>query len=211
MTQKKICFTFFILMAGVFLQTSAQTVEVSALNSFSTAEPPASISVKLEGALTVSESNILEAGTILSGNLFDVVSPKRLKRNASFSFKPTMFTDLNGEKHSLDLNLTASYTKPVDKSKLAVSAVKGVGNHFVKGLSMGVAVVEGAVKNEEGNRLKSSANSLYEASPLSLVERGEDLYIQADEHFFLKFSKPKKENNNDYMNDKNDSTTIEKE
>lgn len=54
-------------------------------------------------------------------------------------------------------------------------------------MSVGVAAVSGAVKNEEGNRVKSSAMSAYESSPLSLVEKGEDLNIEENMHFFLKF------------------------
>lgn len=52
---------------------------------------------------------------------------------------------------------------------------------------MGVAAVEGAVKNQDGNRFKSSVSSVYEASPLSYARKGEDIEIKAGQVFFLKF------------------------
>jgi len=212
MTQKKFCFVFFIFMAGVFLQTNAQTVEVSAMDSFSTAEPPKSISVKLEEDLSLSQDQCLYAGTVLSGELVDVVSPKRLKRNATFSFKPMSFVGLNGEKHNINSDIKATYTTTVNKGKLAQSAALSVGNHFVKGLSMGVAAVEGAVKNEEGNRLKSSVTSMYESSPFSYANKGEDLYFEIGQCFYLKFPKVKEADvPSDEVQGQNYSFTIEKE
>lgn len=188
MRQKKIYFVFLIVLSGMFLKTYAQTIEVKSLSNFTTAEPPKSISVKLVEPLELKDSPILDAGIVLNGNLVDVVSPKRLKRDAGFSFKPVTYTDLNGNTYNLDSNITAKYTKPVNKGNLAKNAALGVGNYFVKGLSMGVAAVEGAAKNEEGNRLKSSVVSLYDSSPLSYAEKGEDLYITTEQNFFMKFS-----------------------
>ena len=118
--------------------------------------------------------------------------PKRLKRNAKFSFKPEWYIDTNGSKHNLNETVKATYTTTLNKVQLAKKAVLGVGNHFVKGLSMGVAAVEGVVENEEGNRLKSGAKSVYDASPLSYSEKGKDIVINENEIFYLKFpNKPK--------------------
>lgn len=198
MKQKKIFFSFLIIISCMFSQAYAQTVEVSSLNKFSTENPPKSISVKLLEPLELSENTVLNAGAIIQGDLFDVVSPKRLKRDADFSFKPTSYTEIDGKTYQMDPHIKASYTTPLDKGQMAKSAALGVGNFFVKGLSMGVAAVSGAVKNEEGNRFKSSAVSVYESSPFSYVEKGEDIYIDVDQHFYLKFSKDKKaENAND--------------
>lgn len=192
MRQKFLYLSFLIVLSCMFNKAYAQKIEVSSLNDFSTAEPPKAISVKLIEPLEIKDSQFLDAGIVLNGDLIDVISPKRLKRDAGFSFKPVTYTDLDGKTYNLDLNITASYTKPVDKGNLAKNAALGVGNYFVKGLSMGVAAVKGAVKNEEGNRLKSSAVSVYESSPFSYAEKGEDLYIKTNQNFFLKFPSPDK-------------------
>jgi len=192
--QKKIFLGFLILLsAGMLNKTYAQTVEVSALEAFSTANPPQNISVKLNMPLSITNEQILNSGVILTGSLADITDPKRLKRNASFKFKPKNYTDLDGTKHSIESDITASYTTTLDKGDLAGKAALTVGNHFVKGLSMGVAAVKGAVKNESGNRLKSSAESLYEASPVSYVEKGQELQFEENETFYLKFPNIKKQ------------------
>ncbi|MDE6139285.1 MAG: hypothetical protein K2F57_07420 [Candidatus Gastranaerophilales bacterium] len=187
MRQKFLYLCFLMVLSCVFSKVFAQTIEVSALENFSTAQPPKTISVKLLEPLEISGQEVIISGTILKGNIIDVVSPKRLKRDAGFSFQPTEYTDLNGKTHQINSYITASYTKPVDKGSIAKNTALGVGNFFVKGLSIGVAAVSGAVKNTEGNRLKSSAKSMYESSPLSYAEKGEDLYIAKFQSFLLKF------------------------
>jgi hypothetical protein len=189
---------------------AAQTVEVYALEEISTANPPTSTSVKILESLTISDKNVIEAGSTIKGKVVDVVSPKRLKRDATFSFKPETYTDLNGKTKKIKSNITATYTTPIDKGELAKGAALGVGSYFVKGLSVGVAAVSGAVKNEEGNRVKSSLTSAYEATPVSYIEKGEDLDIKKDQHFYLKFQIQEEAPANE-VSGKNYSFTIEKE
>jgi hypothetical protein len=198
----------------------AQTVGVSSLSDFSTENPPKTISVKLIEPLEVSETEVLDSGVVLKGDLADVVSPKRLKRDADFSFYPKSYIDKQGKSHIIKSNIKASYTVPMDKGQVAKKTVLSVGNHFVSGLSMGVAAVEGAIKNEDGNRFKSSVNSAYQSSPLSLTNKGDDIYITKDMIFFLKFPSGKKiqsltnELNSKQENEvqgQNYSYTIEKE
>jgi hypothetical protein len=189
---QKNLFLGFLVFAITGLCTCAysKTVEVASLGSFSTANPPSSIRIKLLDILELANTTI-PAGSEMGGKLVDVVSPKRLKRNAKFSFKPEWYIDTNGSKHSLNETVKATYTTTLNKGQLAKKAVLGVGNHFVKGLSMGVAAVEGAVENEEGNRLKSGAKSVYEASPLSYSEKGQDIVVNENEIFYLKFPNKK--------------------
>ncbi|MBE7712678.1 MAG: hypothetical protein E7Z87_02930 [Cyanobacteria bacterium SIG26] len=208
-------FLFFgLILAVCCTPVCAQTVGVSSLNDFSTETPPKTISVKLMEPLEISETKSLQTGIILKGDLVDVVSPKRLKKDADFSFQPTSYVDENGKIQDLKLNIKASYTVPMDKGDMAKKAALSVGNHFVSGLKMGYAAVEGAVKNENENRFKSSVNSVYEASPLSLAKKGEDLYIKKNQVFFLKFpsgKKIEKTSESEAKQGQNYSYTIEKE
>jgi len=187
MWQKFLYSGFLIVISSLYTQVYAQTVEVSSLSNFSTEKPPKTISVKLSEPLEVMPGTTLKAGVTMNGSLIDVVSPKRLKRDAGFSFKPLTYTDLDGKSHKIKSDIKATYTKPIDKGKFAKSAALGVGSYFVKGLSVGVAAVEGAIQNDEGNRLKSSAVSVYESSPLSYVEKGQELTIETGQTFYLKF------------------------
>jgi len=209
-------FGFLLIVACTFTKVYGQTVEVVSQDTFSTENPPKEITVKLMEPLVFSESETYKAGSLLKGNLTNVTSPKRLKRDAGFSFEPVYCTDLDGKTAMIKTKLSAKYTEPVDKKELAKNVTLGVGSYFVKGLSMGVAAVSGAVKNEENNRLKSSADAVYEASPLSLVKKGEDLYIQKNDRFFLKFTTPEEEpeakkTDSNVNKSKNYSYTTEKE
>ena len=208
MTQKIFCFVL-ITILSMFTQTYAQTIEVQSLNKFSTENPPQSISVKIMSPVQLSENEYIDSGVTLNGDLIDVVSPKRLKRDASFSFKPNSYTDLDGKNVTITSDITAKFTTHIDKADIAKSAALSVGNHFVKGLSMGVAAVSGAVKNEEGNRLKSSAISAYEASPVSYINKGEDIVIETDQVFLLKF--PNVKNKKDENQEVKETSDIEKE
>lgn len=192
MWQKFLYSCFIVILSGVFNLVWAQTVEVESLSSFSTDNPPQSIVIKLNEPITLTNTISLKAGDVIQGDLIDVVSPKRLKRDASFSFKPNFYMEADGKTHDIPVDIVASYTEPIDKGNLAKNAALGVGNFFVKGLSMGAAAVEGAVKNNGENRFKSSAKSVYKASPISYVEKGEDLDIKKSQVFYLKFPNPDK-------------------
>lgn len=186
----------FGIILFIFLITQnafAQTIAVKALEDFSTENPSATLSLQaLESFCVNDETVVFKSGDIIYGKIVDVKVPKRLKRNATFTFLPYelvsggIHTDITGQ-------FKAKYTTLVDKKDVAKHAALGVGNYFVKGLSMGYSAIEGAVKNEKDNRFKSSVNALYEDSPLSFVEKGEDIVITKDQTFFLKFKTQKDE------------------
>ena len=188
MKQKFLCLCI-LFLSCVFVTANAQTVPVRSMDTFSTENPPAAVSVEILEPLEVNDDLFIEAGTIVKGNLVDVVSPKRLKRDASFSFIPEEFTDETGKNLDIDVDLKASYAKPLDKGKIAKNVVLSVGNFFVKGFKIAANVITGTVKNEQGNRLKSAGVSLYESTPISYAKKGEDLYINKSDVFYLKFSK----------------------
>lgn len=212
--QKILYLCFLLIVICTFSKANAQTIEVISQDTFSTEKPPVSISVMILDTLQISKKDTIKAGTIVKGDLTDVVSPKRLKRDAGFSFVPRSYIDEKGKTKKINSEIRAKYTEPVSKAELAKNVTLGVGSYFVKGLSMGVAAVSGAIKNEDDNRLKSSAGAMYEASPFSLVKKGEDLYIEKNTHFFLKFLLPNMEEESEESNvfkGQNYSYTTEKE
>ena len=187
-------FLYSVLLSSVFVCNSvyAQTVEVKSLSDFSTANPPKSISIQLLEPLEIKKDKFIEAGGTIQGDLVDVVSPKRLKRDADFSFEPRVYIDSNGKTRKIKAQVKASYTEPVEAKQVAKKTVMAASNLVVAGLSLGVAAVEGAVKNEDGNRFKSSVSSAYEASPFSYARKGEDIDIKSGQIFFLRFPNPGK-------------------
>lgn len=179
-----------LLIFVMILLTSpafAATIKVESLSDFSTERPLATLMVKAATDLEIDDEIMIFAGYTLKGDIVDVSSPKRLKRDASFTFVLKEYTDHNGKKHTVQKPVKGKYTTNFDYKGVAKSAALSVGNHFVKGISAGYTAVEGAVKNEEDNRLKSSAVALYESSPLSYVEKGQDIVIKKNDIFILNF------------------------
>lgn len=165
----------------------AKPIAVEALSDFTTENPPKEMSIKLLEDIAVDDTLTIKAETIVDGNVVDVTDPKRLKRNASFTFVPTSYKDERGQVVVIKNYYPAKYTTKVNKGQLAKSAALSVGNFFVKGLSIGYSAVEGAIKNEKDNRFKSSVTEVYQDSPLSYVEKGEELVIEKGQLFFLNF------------------------
>ena len=171
----------------------AVSVKVKALSPFSTENPSETMSVQLLEDCELTDTLTLYKGDILYGKTTDIVSPKRLKRNASFSIIPETYVGQDGTMHEFSETLKGKYSMHMDKKELAKSASLTVGSYFVKGLSLGVNAVEGAIKNEEGNRFKSSVVNVYENTPFSYVETGNELNILEGDIFWLKFKTPNEE------------------
>ena len=166
----------------------AATIKVQSQSYFTTDNPSDTLTVKAVTDLILEDGFlIINEGYILKGDIVDVSSQKRLKRDASFAFILKEYTDNNGETHKVDSLVKGKFTTKFDYKSAAKSAALGVGSYFVKGLSSAYAAVEGAIKNEEGNRFKSGAISLYESTPISYVEKGEDIVIKKDQVFILNF------------------------
>ena len=179
-----LCFLGMLLLAPSVL---ASTMCVRAVTPFSTETPTDTMTVKLLEEYKVSDGLTLPVGTVINGTVSDVVSPKRLKRDATFSFIAQKYDDGRGVSGNFNKNYIGKYYQKVDKKELAKNTSLTVGSFFVKGLSLGVNAVQGAIKNEEGNRFKSSAKSVYDNSPLSYVEEGQELDIKPNDIFWLKF------------------------
>ena len=176
------------------VNAASDKVHVSMINEFNTANPSQKIDVQVieNGALG---SHILKTGDILHCNVVKVTDPKRGKRSATFAVCPTSYTS-NGETVTISENYYGKYAdkvlskeelKKVDKVKAGEKAVLTVGNHFVKGLTAGVTLAEGMIENEEGNRIQSGVKKVYKESPLSYVEKGQELNIEPGKQFYLLF------------------------
>ncbi len=188
---------FFILVLSMFavMPVFAETMAVQSLTPISTETPKNIIKVKVIRDCTL--GNIpLKIGYILEGKMMSVTEPKRLKQDASFTFAPLTYFDLNGNAVHIPTLYIGTYSPKfeINPAKVAKSAVLTVGNHFVKGISTGFYAVEGAVQNEDGNRLKSAAENVYENSLFSYVEKGGQLHIEKDACFGLKFDECVNEN-----------------
>ena len=182
---KKILF-FIGLMVFVPSAVLAETLKVEAITPLNTVRPPKTMEVRITEAVMY-DGKMLEAGDEVFGNVVDVKAPTRLKRSAKFSFVPVYYIDSKGKKHNFSEQKTGKYALPLDKGQMATKAALTVGNHFVKGISMGYNAVKGAIQDDEDNRLKSAGVSVYENSFLSYIEEGDELNLAPGDKFYIKF------------------------
>ncbi len=190
-----------VLIFGLLCQpVLAKTVAVEALNDFSTENPSARMSIKILEDLAIDDNVVFSEGTVVDGKVVDVTDPKRLKRDATFTFVPLSYVDKNGKTIDVKGYYPAKYTTKISKGELAKNVGLGVGNFFVKGLSLGYSAVEGAVKNEKDNRFKSSVTEVYKDSPFSYVEKGTELVIEKNQMFYLNFKSKDDEDESDLPN-----------
>lgn len=180
---------FFVFLAMLMFSSPvlAKSIPVEALNDFSTENPPKTMDVKILSEIVLDETITLSQGDIVHGQITDISDPKRLKRDASFTFVPLYYTNANKGVIRINGYFPAKYTTKLNKGELAKSAALGVGSIYVKGLSVGYSAVEGAVKNEDDNRIKSGAKAAYESSPFSYVEKGSEVVITKGQNFYLNF------------------------
>ena len=190
---KKILLTL-ICLSQISACFAADYLKVTAMEDFSTDSPKDTFNVRLreEGTLGKYE---LPTNSILHCQVLQIVDPKRGKRNAVFFVKPLTYTQGN-ETLQIQEDMYGKYTtvvlskeeiKKLPYWKMVKNGVLMVGSYFVKGLSIGVAFVEGVAKNEQDNRLKSGVKNAYEESPISLVEKGEQLDIKTGDDFYFVF------------------------
>lgn len=172
----------------------AKNVKVEALSDFSTETPAQFWSVKIVEGFTTKNRYPVYAGSIVKGKIENVVEPKRLKRNAAFTFIPINYFDYNTQQwFDINQEISAKYSPISDVSVKSVAKTGAVmvGNKLVDGFfGPGVALVEGVVKNEQGNRAKSAVVSVYESTPLSLANKGKQLEIKEGQVFVMNFKMP---------------------
>ena len=183
---------FFILIALLVINpVFAKNVKVEAMSDFSTANPPKTWQVKVIEDFVTDSGFKVNAGSIIEGRIEDVKSAKRLKRDSSFKFIPVFYYDSQiGSTKQVKMEFVGKYSKlsEVDAKTVAKKGAVTAGNLLITPfLGAGVALVEGTVKNEEGNRAKSAAVSVYESTPLSFCNKGQELEFAKGEIFIMSF------------------------
>ncbi len=191
---KKIFLTLACVLLTVSASMAATQLKVIATEDFKTESPSKTINVIIPEESTLG-SYTLSTNTVLHCDVLKVVDPKRGKRSAGFFVQPTSFTYKN-ETTEIKENMYGKYSKfvlskeelkKIPPFKLVKKAALTVGNYFVKGASVAYYFVEGAVKNENDNRLKSGAKSAFDSTPLSYIEEGAELDIKVGDEFYFVF------------------------
>lgn len=190
----------FLLILGFIISVSsvsAKNLRVEAMSDLSTANPPKTWKVKIVDGFIAQDGFVVYAGSVLEGRIESISEPKRLKRNAAFVFVPTKYYDAGDNTcRTVTEKIEGKYSSMTDVTvgSVAKTGAIMVGDKVISGFfGSGVALVQGAVKNEQGNRAKSAAVSVYENSPLSYINKGKELEIQKGQVFVMSFKQIKDE------------------
>ena len=184
-------FIFLLIVLLIINPVLAKSIKVEAMSNFSTLNPPSTWKLKVIEGFVADNGIIVHPNTILEGNIINVSSPKRLKRAASFTFVPQFYYDPQvGYTQDVKRDFQGKYSSKTEMTAKNV-AKKGAltaGNLLVGSfVAPTVGLVEGAVKNEKGNRAKSAVVSAYENTPLSLANKGKELEFKKGQVFIMNF------------------------
>ena len=166
------------------LCVKAETITGIALTDFSTANPKSTFTVKTNEGFSVNNLYYYKPGTIFHGRVIKVVNGQIGKRKGYFVFQPTHTLKYeewaNVER---DMYIKVSFYKPFDK-KQAAKNLANIGLTTAAGkilhvpvLSQGISFVKGVKNAENGERIVSGVKQVYEDSPLSYVEKGDEFKV----------------------------------
>ena len=183
-----------LLILSAFLiinPVMAKNVKVEALSGFSTANPPKTWKIKILEGFVADNGIAVHANTIIEGDIVGTTAPKRLKRNATFKFVPKTYYDPQvGYTQDIKREFEGKYSSMSELNAKTVAKKGAVtaGNLLVGSfVAPAVGLVEGAVKNEEGNRAKSAVVSAYESTPLSYASKGKEIELKSGQIFIMNF------------------------
>lgn len=142
----------------------------------------------------ISDTEYVEKNSILKLKVNEYVQAKRGKRDAYLKVALISYTvpSENDETINIEnkkLTGTLKLSTPKDVKEIAKSAGVTVAGRILKipGFSQAIALSKGLIKpNPEQNRLQSAGTNLYESTPLTLAEIGENLCIEQDSIVVIK-------------------------
>lgn len=94
---------------GMFSIANAAVLKGKAIEEISTTAPKETISIKVARKICLSDDITLKKGYILTGKMLDITAPEQWHHNASFTFIPTSYTDLEGTKHLITKEIKTTY------------------------------------------------------------------------------------------------------
>ena len=101
----------FILIMSLIISVpvQAEVMKAKAIDEISTTSPKELINVKLSKKFVLDDEITLKKNYILTGKMLDISEPGKWHHNASFTFIPTSYTDLDGNTHQITKEIKATY------------------------------------------------------------------------------------------------------
>ena len=178
---------FFIVFSFTASAASAKTLKMIAetINDFSTLDRTKYIELKIVGDYKVSENAYVPSGLILNGEITEISSAKRGKRDAYAYMKITSYklpNDATFKKFSSPqkFSVKLSKYKKLDIKDKSLDLGASAAGLFVENITYPINFVRGAVVAQKGeNRLAAGAKMTYEKSMFSYFSKGKELILPA--------------------------------
>lgn len=106
---KKFLIFVFVITLGMLTSAHATVLKGTAIDEISTSAPKDTISICVSKSMVLTSDIKLEKGYILTGKMTDITAPEEWHHNASFTFIPTSYTDLNGKTYTIPEEIRATY------------------------------------------------------------------------------------------------------
>ena len=106
---KRFVLSILIISLGMFTSVQARVLKGKAIDEISTVSPKETISITVSKNTPLNNDIVLKKGYILTGKMLDVKAPEQWHHNATFTFVPTSYTDLDGQKHLIKDEIKATY------------------------------------------------------------------------------------------------------
>lgn len=98
-----------MLSLGLFSSVQADVLKGKAIDEISTSSPKEVISITVSKKVNLDEDIVLKKGYVLTGKMLNIKEPGEWHHNATFTFIPTSYTDLEGKKHPITKEIKATY------------------------------------------------------------------------------------------------------
>ena len=105
---KKFLVAAAVIICSLSVSVKAEVLKGKAVDEISTSAPRNEISICVAKKVALDDI-VLKKGYILTGKMTDIKAPKEWHHNASFTFIPTAYTDLDGTKHIINKEIKATY------------------------------------------------------------------------------------------------------
>ncbi len=187
-------YKYFVLFLVFLFYTApvfAAGVLVQSREPFSTKFPRRYVSFKVLEDYKLKNGISFEYGSVIKGRMLEVKLPKRGKRDAYFVFMPESYTvpskNLTKSLRYKNLEAKLSGYEKLNKVKLIEKTGVYASGVVIPGVSQAYWFSKGVLKPKYGQtRVKSGVNSVYENSPISYIEQGDELVVK--EGRFLKMN-----------------------
>ena len=106
---KRIILPAIIMSLCLFSSAQAGVLKGKAVDEISTSKPKDIINITVLKKVCLDQDIVLKKGYVLSGKMLNITEPEKWHKNASFTFIPTSYTDLDGNSHKIDKEIKTTY------------------------------------------------------------------------------------------------------